>query len=129
MAHRVHAAQGRPIGRDRPAETDVPWQRGQVERIDRGGRPRHGRPYVWKGKTGKLYLIWSSRAHDHTYRLGMPFPIPANWPVRGGSRRTDLQGGWRHGMIFNYVDGKLMLILPHAGRAAVQWPQAAAASI
>jgi hypothetical protein len=95
------------------------------ELIEAGGHVTDG-PYVWKGKTGKLYLIWSSRAHDHTYRLGIA--ISDSGKLAGPWRQQDEpifkeDGG--HGMIFNTFDGKLMLILhtPDARRSNGRRPQ------
>jgi GH43 family beta-xylosidase len=81
------------------------------ELIEAGGHVTDG-PYVWKGKTGKLYVIWSSRAHDQTYELGVA--ISDSGKLAGPWRQEDAplygnNGG--HGMIFNSFDGRLMLIL------------------
>jgi len=81
------------------------------ELIEAGGHVTDG-PYVWPGKTGKLYVIWSSRAHDQTYKLGIA--VSDSGKLAGPWRQQDEpiyanNGG--HGMIFNTFDGKLMLIL------------------
>jgi hypothetical protein len=81
------------------------------ELIEAGGHVTDG-PYVWKGKTGKLYVIWSSRAHDQTYELGVA--ISDSGKLAGPWRQEDAplyasNGG--HGMIFNSFDGRLMLVL------------------
>jgi GH43 family beta-xylosidase len=81
------------------------------ELIEAGGHVTDG-PYVWQGKTGKLYIIWSSRAHDQTYELGVA--ISDSGKLAGPWRQEDKplygdNGG--HGMIFKTFDGKLMLVL------------------
>lgn len=68
-------------------------------------------PYLWRSKSGKLFMIWSSGgAHGYTTGLGI-------------SDSGNLQGPWRqqaepifgddggHGMIFRRFDGQLMLVL------------------
>jgi arabinan endo-1,5-alpha-L-arabinosidase len=81
------------------------------ELIEAGGHVTDG-PYAWQGKTGKLYLIWSSRAHDQRYELGVA--ISDSGKLAGPWRQEDKplfgdNGG--HGMIFNSFDGRLMMIL------------------
>jgi arabinan endo-1,5-alpha-L-arabinosidase len=81
------------------------------ELIEAGGHVTDG-PYVWKGKTGKLYVIWSSRAHDQRYQLGVA--ISDSGKLAGPWRQEDKplfgdNGG--HGMIFHTFDGKLMMVL------------------
>jgi arabinan endo-1,5-alpha-L-arabinosidase len=87
--------------------SDAKWS----ELIEAGGHVTDG-PYAWKGKTGKLYLIWSSRAHDQTYKLGIA--ISDSGKLAGPWRQQDepiFKDNGGHGMIFNTFDGKLMLIL------------------
>jgi hypothetical protein len=57
-------------------------------------------------------VIWSSRAHDQTYELGVA--ISDSGKLAGPWRQEDKplygdNGG--HGMIFKIFDGKLMLVL------------------
>ena len=81
------------------------------ELIEAGGHVTDG-PYVWKGKTGKLYVIWSSRAHDQTYKLGIA--ISDSGKLAGPWRQQDepiFKDNGGHGMIFNSFDGKLMMVL------------------
>jgi arabinan endo-1,5-alpha-L-arabinosidase len=81
------------------------------ELIEAGGHVTDG-PYVWMGKTGKLYVIWSSRASDQTYKLGIA--ISDSGKLAGPWRQQDEpifseNGG--HGMIFRTFDGQLILVL------------------
>jgi GH43 family beta-xylosidase len=81
------------------------------ELIEQGGHVTDA-PFAWRGKTGKLYLLWSSRAHDQRYELGVA--ISDSGKLGGPWRQEDKPlyadyGG--HGMIFKTFDGKLMLIL------------------
>jgi GH43 family beta-xylosidase len=81
------------------------------ELIEAGGHVTDG-PYVWKGKTGKLYVIWSSRAHDQRYQCGIA--ISDSGKLAGPWRQQDepiFKDNGGHGMIFNSFDGKLMLVL------------------
>ena len=81
------------------------------ELIEEGGHVTDG-PYVWRGKTGKLYVIWSSRAHDQRYELGVA--ISDSGKLAGPWRQEDqpLFGDYGgHGMIFHTFEGKLMLVL------------------
>jgi len=69
-------------------------------------------PYLWKGKTGKLYLIWSSRHHVHGYVLGVA--ISDSGRLAGPWRQEDepiFKDNGGHGMIFKTFEGKLMLVL------------------
>lgn len=87
--------------------SDAKWS----ELIEAGGHVTDG-PYVWKGKTGKLYVIWSSRGHDQTYKLGIA--ISDSGKLAGPWRQQDkpiFKDNGGHGMIFTTFDGKLMLIL------------------
>lgn len=87
--------------------SDAKWS----ELIEAGGHVTDG-PYVWKGKTGKLYVICSSRAHDQTYKLGIAISdsgkLAGPWCQQDEPIFKD-NGG--HGMIFTTFDGKLMLAL------------------
>jgi GH43 family beta-xylosidase len=81
------------------------------ELIEAGGHVTDG-PYVWMGKTGKLYVIWSSRLLDQTYELGIS--ISDSGKLAGPWRQQDepiFKANGGHGMIFKTFDGKLMLIL------------------
>jgi GH43 family beta-xylosidase len=94
------------------------------ELIEQGGHVTDG-PYVWQGKTGKLYVIWSSRAHDQRYELGVA--ISDSGKLAGPWRQEDqpLFGDYGgHGMIFNSFDGKLMMILhsPDGGGSGPRRP-------
>ena len=94
------------------------------ELIEAGGHVTDG-PYVWRGKTGKLYVIWSSRAHDQRYELGVA--ISDSGKLAGPWRQEDqpLFGDYGgHGMIFNSFDGKLMMVLhsPDGGGSGPRRP-------
>ncbi len=76
-----------------------------------GGHVTDG-PYLYMGKTGKLYMIWSSRAHKTGYECGVA--ISDSGKVAGPWRQEEKpifaeNGG--HGMIFHTFEGKLMLVL------------------
>jgi len=81
-------------------------------------------PYLWMGKTGKLYMIWSSRG-DTGYICGLA--ISDSGKVADPWRQQDepiFKDNGGHGMIFTTFDGKLMLVL-HApdGRSNGRSPQ------
>ena len=68
-------------------------------------------PYLYTGKTGKLYMIWSS--HGNTgYTCGIA--ISDSGKIAGPWKQQDeplykKDGG--HGMLFTTFDGKLMMVL------------------
>jgi len=69
-------------------------------------------PYLYKGKTGKLYMLWSSRDHTQSYLQGVA--ISDSGRLAGPWRQEDApifkdNGG--HGMIFKTFEGKLMMVL------------------
>jgi arabinan endo-1,5-alpha-L-arabinosidase len=69
-------------------------------------------PYMYQGKTGKLYMIWSSRNHAHGYVLGVA--ISDSGKLAGPWRQEDrpiFQDNGGHGMIFHTFAGQLMLVL------------------
>jgi GH43 family beta-xylosidase len=95
------------------------------ELVEAGGHVTDG-PYVWKGKTGKLYVIWSSRAHDQRYQCGVA--ISNSGKLAGPWRQEDTPifsdyGG--HGMLFNTFEGKLMMVLhaPDGGDSGPRRPR------
>ena len=75
-------------------------------------------PYLFKTKTGKLGMIWSSWS-DKRYALGVAY-----------SESGKLKGPWKqeaqplvsnnsgHGMIFKTFDGKLLMSLHYAAAAS-----------
>jgi arabinan endo-1,5-alpha-L-arabinosidase len=69
-------------------------------------------PYLHMGKTGKLYMIWSSRNHTHGYVLGVA--ISDSGKLAGPWRQEPepiFQDNGGHGMIFRTFEGKLMMVL------------------
>jgi hypothetical protein len=83
------------------------------ELIEEGGHVTDG-PYLWKGKTGKLHMIWSSRDDTQRYMCGIA--ISDSGKLAGPWRQQDepvFKDNGGHGMIFNSFDGRLMLV-PHA---------------
>jgi len=106
-----------------PLKEDLSAAAGPPKRLFRGSQAKWSEliegagyvtdgPYLWMGKTGKLYLIWSSRAADQSYKLGIA--ISDSGKLAGPWRQQDQpifsdNGG--HGMIFKTFDGKLMLML------------------
>lgn len=69
-------------------------------------------PYLYTGKTGKLYMIWSSRHHKNGYVLGVA--ISDSGKLAGPWRQEDepiFKDNGGHGMIFRSFDGKLMMVL------------------
>jgi arabinan endo-1,5-alpha-L-arabinosidase len=81
------------------------------EAVEEGGHVTDG-PYLYRGKTGKLYMIWSSRDHTGRYLLGVAISdsgkVAGPWRQEGEPIFKD-NGG--HGMIFRSFDGKLMMVL------------------
>ena len=76
-----------------------------------GGRVTDG-PYLWSGKTGKLYMIWSGR--DHTGRYICGIAISDSGKLAGPWRQQDepiFKDNGGHGMIFTTFDGQLMMVL------------------
>jgi beta-xylosidase len=69
-------------------------------------------PYLYQGKTGKLYMIWSSRAHAHGYELGVA--ISDSGKLAGPWRQEEepiYKDNGGHGMLFHTFDGKFMMVL------------------
>ena len=69
-------------------------------------------PYLYLGKTGKLYLIWSSRRHANGYVLGVA--ISDSGKLAGPWRQEDepiFKDNGGHGMIFHSFESKLLLVL------------------
>lgn len=102
--------------------SDAPW----VKEMNTIGEITYGKhipgwvtdgPYVFKTKTGKLGMIWSSWS-DKRYALGVAY-----------SESGKLKGPWKqepqplisnnsgHGMIFKTFDGKLLMSLHYATAA------------
>jgi len=67
-------------------------------------------PYLHKGKTGKLYMIWASHGNGG-YNEGMPSLIRENSLVHGASSRTPLLNDGVTGYALTTFDGKLMMVL------------------
>jgi beta-xylosidase len=92
---------------------DGPW----VKRSDQYGGWVTDGPYLYKSKSGKLFMIWSSGGATG-YATGIAI-----------SDSGKLQGPWRqqaaplfgddggHGMIFRRFDGQLMLVLHQPNQA------------
>jgi len=81
------------------------------EPVEEGGSVTDG-PYLHRGKTGKLYLIWSSRDHTQRYLLGVA--ISDSGKLAGPWRQEAapiFQDNGGHGMIFRTFEGKLMMVL------------------
>ncbi len=69
-------------------------------------------PFLHAGKTGKLYMIWSSRHQKHGYVLGVA--ISDSGKLAGPWRQEDepiFKDNGGHGMIFRTFEGKLMMVL------------------
>jgi beta-xylosidase len=81
------------------------------EPVEEGGSVTDG-AYLYKGKTGKLYMIWSSRDHTGRYMCGAA--ISDSGKLAGPWRQQDepiFKDNGGHGMIFHTFEGKLMLVL------------------
>jgi GH43 family beta-xylosidase len=101
----LSAAAGEPVKLFRASSAK--W----TESIEEGGHVTDG-AYLWKGKTGKLYMIWSSRDHTQRYMCGIA--ISDSGKLAGPWRQQDKpifdnDGG--DGMLFTTFDGKLMMVL------------------
>jgi GH43 family beta-xylosidase len=86
---------------------DAAWS----ERAGEGSWVTDG-PYLHLGKTGKLYMIWSSRNAAHGYVCGVA--ISDSGKLAGPWRQEPapiFQDNGGHGMIFRTFEGKLMLVL------------------
>jgi len=68
-------------------------------------------PYLYKGKTGKLYMIWAS-FRNGVYTEGIAISpsgkLAGPWMQQAEPLYTN-DGG--HGMLFTTIDGKLMMVL------------------
>jgi beta-xylosidase len=81
------------------------------EPVEEGGSVTDG-PYLYKGKTGKLYMIWSSRDHTQRYMVGIA--VSDSGKLAGPWRQQDeplFKNNGGHGMIFHTFDGRLMMVL------------------
>jgi len=70
-------------------------------------------PYLYKGKTGKLFMIWSSFGYpNYKYTTGIAISVSGKlagpWVQQAEPVFKD-DGG--HGMLFTAFDGKLMMVL------------------
>lgn len=84
--------------------SDAPWT------------PRNNRiyvtdgPFLYRSKSGKLFMIWSSFASSYTTGIAVSDSGKVRGPWRQLSKPLyEADGG--HGMIFNKFDGSLMLLL------------------
>lgn len=94
---------GEPKNLFRASYVNHSW--GKVIPPDGGGYVTDG-PYLCKGKTGKLYMIW-------TTNNSCGIAISDSGKIAGPWRQQDeaLMVGAGHGMIFRSFDGRLMLAL------------------
>jgi len=67
-------------------------------------------PFLYRTKTGRLLMIWSSFGEKHTYTVGISYSTTGK--VAGPWKQSDepllaIDGG--HGMIFKTFDGRLVM--------------------
>lgn len=77
-------------------------------------------PYLYTGKTGKLYMIWSSHGNGG-YTCGIAISDSGKLAGPWRHQETPLysqDGG--HGMLFTTFDGKLMMVLHSPNNIAAQ---------
>lgn len=91
------------------------WAKVQQE----GGTVTDG-PYLRQGKTGKLYMVWSSfddRPAGHRYQVGISISdsgkLAGPWKHQPAALLPDIDGG--HSMLFDTFDGKIMMLLHFPG--------------
>jgi GH43 family beta-xylosidase len=84
--------------------SDAPWTpRGNPTYVTDG-------PFLYRSKSGKLFMIWSSFASSYTTGIAVSDSGKVRGPWRQLSKPLyEADGG--HGMIFNKFDGTLMLLL------------------
>jgi len=77
-------------------------------------------PFLYRTKTGRLLMIWSSFGEKHTYTVGIAYSTTGK--VAGPWKQRDepllaIDGG--HGMIFKTFDGRLLMPIhqPNEGGA------------
>ena len=95
--------------------SEAAWAKVQQE----GGTVTDG-PYLRKGKTGKLYMVWSSfddRPAGHRYQVGISISdsgkLAGPWKHQAAALLPDIDAG--HSMLFETFDGKLMMLLHSPG--------------
>jgi hypothetical protein len=87
--------------------SDAVWNR----KSDRHGSHVTDAPYLYKSKSGKLFMLWSGYSHTG-YTVGIAISDSGN--LAGPWRQQDKpvfaeDGG--HAMLFKSFDGKLMMVL------------------
>ena len=102
---------------------DLSETAGEPKKMFRGSQAPWGRisdtygcyvtdgPYLHMGKTGKLYLIWTSGGKEGN---AMGIAISESGKLAGPWKQQEepvFKNNGGHGMLFNSFDGKLMLIL------------------
>jgi arabinan endo-1,5-alpha-L-arabinosidase len=95
--------------------SEAGWAKVQQE----GGTVTDG-PYMRKGKTGKLYMVWSSfddRPGGHRYQVGISISdsgkLAGPWRQQNAALMPEVDGG--HSMLFETFDGRLMMVLHSPG--------------
>src|SRR6185295_12697857 len=95
--------------------SEAAWAKVQGE----GGTVTDG-PYLRKGKTGKLYMIWSSfddRPGGARYQVGVSISdsgkLGGPWKHQPAAFLPDIDGG--HPMLFETFEGRLMMVLHSPG--------------
>jgi beta-xylosidase len=85
----------------------APWPAVQVE----GGTVTDG-PYLYKSKSGKLFMVWSSFNNQSRYNVGLAISasgkLAGPWTQQAEPLYTQ-HGG--HSMLFKTFDGQLMMVL------------------
>jgi arabinan endo-1,5-alpha-L-arabinosidase len=68
-------------------------------------------PYLYKGKTGKLYMVWTSgsaKGYTEGISISASGKLAGPWTHQS---EPIFSGGGGHGMLFTTFDGKLMNVL------------------
>ncbi len=95
--------------------SEAAWAKVQPE----GGTVTDG-PYLWKSKSGKLFMIWSSfddRSGGARYQVGISISdsgkLAGPWRHQAQALLPEVDGG--HPMLFDTFDGQLMMVLHSPG--------------
>jgi len=86
---------------------EAPWS---ITDKARGSNVTDG-PYLYMGRTGKLYMIWASfgrGGYNEGIAISASGKLAGPWTQQAESLYSD-DGG--HGMLFTTFDGKLMMVL------------------
>lgn len=89
--------------------SESPWSREKIKRMIRPNRVTDG-PYVFRTKTGRLGMIWTSWVFD-VYTQGVAYSKTGSLAGPWVQDKTPVTPpNYGHGMIFNTFEGKTLMV-------------------